>query len=123
MRPQPTERRRRRSGQHGTALRFQLESTLKRGQMSALALADRSGLLLAWAGEDVVCKELGAVAPVVAHGWAAQPSEQFSSDDVSVRTIECYGEPLYLASLGGGVARDALLSHSARGIQRILTSN
>ena len=50
-------------------------------------------------------------------------SEQFSSDDVSVRTIECYGEPLYLASLGGGVARDALLSHSARGIQRILTSN
>jgi hypothetical protein len=40
-----------------------------------------------------------------------------------VRALECFGEPLYLASLGGGVARDALLAHSARGIHRILTAN
>lgn len=121
-RPLP-ERRRRRSVQHDTALRFQLENTMKRGRMSALALADRSGLLLAWAGEDGLCKELGAMAPVMANGWAADWSAAIESDDVSVRTIECYGEQLYLASLGGGVARDALLAHSARGIHRILTSN
>jgi len=40
-----------------------------------------------------------------------------------VRAIDCFGEPLYLAALGGGVARDALLSHSAKGIHRILTAN
>jgi len=122
--PRPLyERRRRRSIQHDTALRFQLESTMKRGRMSALALVDRTGLLLAWAGEDGVCKELGAMAPVMANGWAADWSKDIPSDDVSVRTIECYGEQLYLASLGGGVAREALLAHSARGIHRILTSN
>ena len=72
-RPVP-ERRRRRSIQHDSALRFQLESTMERGRMSALALADRSGLLLAWAGEDGVCKELGAMAPVMANGCSSTSS-------------------------------------------------
>ena len=31
--------------------------------------------------------------------------------------------PLYLASVGGGVARDALLAHSLGGVRRILASN
>jgi hypothetical protein len=118
-----TERRRHRSDQHDTALRFQLENTMERGRLSALALSDRTGILLAWAGEAALCKELGAMAPVVANGWSTEWPGDISCDDVAVRTIECYGEQLYLASLGGGVARDALLAHSARGIQRILTSN
>ena len=118
-----TERRRKRSDQHDTALRFQLENTMQRGRLSALALSDRTGILLAWAGEDALCKELGAMAPVVANGWSTDWPGGLSCDDVAVRTIDCYGEQLYLASLGGGVARDALLAHSARGIQRILTSN
>jgi hypothetical protein len=42
---------------------------------------------------------------------------------MAVRAIDCFGEPMYLAALGGGVARDALLSHSAKGIHRILTAN
>lgn len=118
------ERRHRRSPHHTTALRYQLESTLKRGRMAALALTDRSGMLLAWAGEDGLCEELGALAPMVAQGWSPEIEQQeIRSEDVSVRSIECFGEPLYLASIGGGVARDALLSHSARGIHRILTAN
>jgi hypothetical protein len=121
--PLSLDRRKRRSNQHDEALRYQLESTLKRGRMSALALADRSGILLAWAGEAELCQELGAIAPVVAHGWAADWPGDISTEDVSVRSIECYGDHLYLASLGGGVARDALLAHSARGIRRILTAN
>jgi hypothetical protein len=40
-----------------------------------------------------------------------------------VRSLDCFGDALYLVALGGGVARDALLAHSARGIQRILTAN
>jgi hypothetical protein len=119
-----SDRRHRRSPHHTTALRYQLESTLKRGRMAALALTDRSGMLLAWAGEDCLCEELGAMAPMVAHGWPPEiPEQEIRCEDVSVRSIECFGEPLYLASIGGGVARDALLSHSARGIHRILTAN
>ena len=118
------DRRLRRSHNFSTALRYQLECTLKRGRMAALALTDGAGLLLAWAGEDAICHELGAVAPVVAHGWPPElEPARLTKDEVSVRAIECFGEPLYLASLGGGVARDALLAHSARGIHRILTAN
>jgi hypothetical protein len=118
------DRRLRRSQNFSTALRYQLECTLKRGRMAALALTDAAGLLLAWAGEDAVCHELGAVAPVVAHGWPPElEPARLTKEEVSVRAIECFGEPLYLASLGGGVARDALLAHSARGIHRILTAN
>jgi hypothetical protein len=119
-----SERRQRRSQNFSTALRYQLECTLKRGRMSALALTDGAGLLLAWAGDDALCHELGVVAPVVAHGWPPElEPARLTKDEVSVRALECFGEPLYLASLGGGVARDALLAHSARGIHRILTAN
>lgn len=118
------ERRARRSSEHTTALRYQLESTLKRGRMAALALTDKDGMLVAWAGEDGLCEELGAVAPMVARGAPRKLNNRgLQGDDVAVRAIDCFGEPLFLASLGGGVAREALLSHSARGIQRILTAN
>ena len=119
-----SERRTRRSEHHDLALRYQLESTRTRGRMSALALTDNSGLLLAWAGEDQVCEELGAVAPMIVQGWPPELERgTLSRDDIYVRAIECFGEQLYLASLGGGVAREALLAHSARGIHRILTAN
>jgi len=118
------DRRDRRSDEFGTALRYQLESTLQKGRMAALALTDHRGLLLAWAGEEGLCEELGAVAPLVARGAPPRlPGPELKGDDVSVRAIECFGEPLFLASLGGGVARDALLAHSARGVHRILTAN
>jgi len=118
------ERRARRSDEHGLALRYQLESTLQKGRLAAVALSDHEGFLVAWAGEDGLCEELGAVAPLVARGAPPRlPGQGLQGDDVSVRTLDCFGQALFLSSLGGGVARDALLSHSARGIQRILTAN
>ncbi|HEX4355861.1 MAG TPA: hypothetical protein VHZ95_23195 [Polyangiales bacterium] len=118
------ERRGRRSHEHTTALRYQLESTRERGHLSALALTDQDGLLLAFAGETDVCEELGAVAPLIARGAPVHlDTPAADGGDVIVRAIDCFGEPLFLASLGGGVAREALLAHSARGIQRILTAN
>jgi hypothetical protein len=119
-----TERRKQRSNEHSTALRYQLESTRKRGRMTALALTDSQGLLVAWSGDNGLCEELGAVAPLLARGAPPQITPDASNlHDVAVRAIECFGEALFLASVGGGIAREALLSHSARGIQRILTSN
>jgi hypothetical protein len=118
------ERRARRSEEHCEALRYQLESTRERGHISALALTDCDGLLLAWAGESTVCEELGAAAPLIARGGnVAFETSGTRKDDIIVRAIDCFGEPLFLASLGGGMAREALLAHSARGIQRILTAN
>jgi hypothetical protein len=123
MQKRATERRARRSQEHSTALRYQLESTLERGHLAALALTDRDGLLLAWAGENSLCEELGAAAPLIARGAPVEIEASAGQEEVVVRALECFGEPLFLASLGGGIARDALLAHSARGIQRILTSN
>jgi len=124
LKPVAIERRGRRSREHCTALRYQLESTRERGHLAALALTDRDGLLLAWAGENDVCEELGAVAPLIARGAPVQlEAAGTDKQDVVVRAIDCFGEPIFLASLGGGVAREALLAHSARGIQRILTAN
>jgi hypothetical protein len=118
------ERRARRSPEHSTALRFQLESTLRRAGMSALALTDRTGMLLAWAGDEPTCEELCAAAPVIAQGGPTKTLPGKLGDaELAVRSLDCFGEPLYLASAGGGVAREALLAHSARGIHRILTSN
>jgi hypothetical protein len=116
-----SDRRTRRSQSHTTALRFQLESTMQKGRMDALALVDQRGLLVAWAGKDDVCEELGALAPAVAQRTSKQTEP--TKDDMAVRAIDWFGEPMYLAALGGGVARDALLSHSAKGIHRILTAN
>jgi hypothetical protein len=121
--PGPVDRRARRSEEHSTALRYQLERTKQRGQLDALALTDRNGLLVAWAGENEVCEELGAVAPLIARGAPVSLQSCDSEDEVVVRAIECFGEPLFLASIGGNMAREALLSHSARGIRRILTAN
>jgi hypothetical protein len=119
-----TDRRSHRSSHYHIALRYQLENTMRRGRMAALALTDHSGLLVAWAGEDALCEELGAVAPMVVHGWPPNLERAaIAQQEVSVHSIECFGEQLFLASLGGGVARSALLAHSARGIHRILTAN
>jgi hypothetical protein len=124
LKPVAIERRGRRSKEHCTALRYQLESTRQRGHLAALALTNRDGLLLAWAGESAICEELGAVAPLIARGAPVQlETPGTEAEDVVVRAIDYFGEPVFLASLGGGVAREALLAHSARGIQRILTAN
>ena len=120
----PFERRRRRSEQYTTALRFQLEDTVKSGGLEALCLSDGDGLLLAWAGADDLCEELGAVAPLLAHCPAGSLTVSgVKGEEVSVRGIEYYGQQLYLTSIGGGRGSDAVLRHSAKGIQRILTAN
>jgi len=120
----PFERRRRRSEQYSTALRFQLEDTMKKGGLDALCLSDGDGLLMAWAGEDDLCEELGAVAPLLAHCPTGSLSiSGLQGEEVSVRGIECFGQQLYLASLGGGRGIEAVLRHSAKGICRILTAN
>jgi len=121
-----TNRRERRSNECGTALRFQLESTLKNASLEALTLSDGEGLLLASAGEDDLCEELGAFAPILAHcqpGKIVVSGSGANFEEVAVRSIDYFGQYLYLASLGGGANNHRALARSAEGIQRILTAN
>jgi hypothetical protein len=121
-----TNRRERRSNECGTALRFQLESTLKNAALEAVTLSDSAGLLLACAGEDDLCEELGAVAPILAHctpGKLIVSGVGSNLDEVAVRSIDYFGQNLYLASLGGGANGHRALARSAEGVQRILTAN
>lgn len=117
-------RRFRRSDECGTALRFQLESVQQQASINALALSDRQGLLIAWAGEDDLCEELGAMAPIVAQCPLGSLSVTgFDGQEVLVRSINYFGQPLYLASMGGDSGVERLITHSIAGIQRILTAN
>jgi hypothetical protein len=118
------ERRVRRSSSRDLALGFQLEHVRDRARLEALVLADEDGLVVANAGDAAVCREVAAYAPLLARsilGVALPPL--LRGAEVAIRVVEVHGQPLYLASVGGGVARDALLAHSARGVHRILAAN
>lgn len=118
------ERRVRRSQCRDIALGFQLEHVRERGGLEALVLADDDGLIVACSGDPLVCREVAAIAPLVARSVLGMPMPPLlRGADVAVRLVQVYGQPLFLASIGGGVARDALLSHSIRGVQRILSAN
>jgi hypothetical protein len=118
------ERRSRRSPESHIALSFQLEHTREHGNLEAVVLTDRSGLAVAHAGDSSLCEELAAIAPV--YSLSVMPMRlppQFGGGEVAVRRLSLHGQDLYLACVGGGVARDALLASSVSGVQRILASN
>ncbi|MFO0695709.1 MAG: hypothetical protein U0230_19260 [Polyangiales bacterium] len=118
------ERRKHRSPESQIALRFQLEHTLDRGGLEALVLADGGGFVVAEAGEGSVCAELAAVAPILAKSiFGMRLPPLLRGGEVAVRTITLHGQELYLAAIGGGVARDALLTNSESGVRRILLAN
>lgn len=118
------ERRIRRSTHRDLALGFQLEHVRDKGRLEAIVLADDDGLALSAAGDPAVCRELAAIAPLVAKSILGIPMPPLlRGAEVAVRVVHVHNQPLYLASVGGGVARDALLAHSMRGVHRILASN
>ncbi len=117
------ERRQRRSPDRALALRYQLEHTRDRGRLEALVLSDADGLVVASAGEAAICEELGAIAPLVPRTLGSALPPLLVGGEVAVRPVSLQGQDLYLASLGGNVARDALLAASTKGVRRILGAN
>ncbi|MEM6961499.1 MAG: hypothetical protein AAF355_14990 [Myxococcota bacterium] len=118
------ERRTRRSEERAVALRYQLEHTRHRGGLEALVLADGYGLVVAHAGDEAVCSELGALAPVFSgHSFSIPVPPLLEGADIEVLPLSLLGQKLFLACTGGGMARDALLTHSASGVSRILETN
>lgn len=118
------ERRTRRSSNRDLALGFQLEHVRDRARLEALVLADDDGLIVSAAGDTAVCREVAAYAPLIARSALGVPLPPLlRGAEVAIRIVEVHGLPLYLVSVGGGVARDALLAHSMRGVHRILAAN
>ncbi|MCZ7677318.1 MAG: hypothetical protein M5U28_00470 [Sandaracinaceae bacterium] len=118
------ERRTRRSTHRDLALGFQLEHVRDKGRLEAIVLADDDGLALSTAGDPAVCRELAAIAPLLAKSILGIPMPPLlRGAEVALRVVHVHGQPLYLATVGGGVARDALLAHSMRGVHRILAAN
>lgn len=118
------ERRVRRSTHRELALELQLQHVRDQARLEALVLADDDGLSLSTAGDPAVCRELAAIAPLWAKSILGIPLPPLlRGADLAVRIVHVHGQPLYLASVGGGVARDALLSHSLNGVRRILSCN
>lgn len=118
------DRRRERSTDRATALRYQLEHVRMRGQIEALVVADDEGLLLAASGDPSVCEELGAIAPLVAQSpFGMRMPPLLRGGEVALRPVTAYGQQLWVACLGGGMARDAHLTNAERGVGRILSAN
>jgi hypothetical protein len=117
------ERRIRRSEQRELALRYQIDHVRDQARLEALVLADDAGLVIAESGDRAVCEELAAIAPLLGRTLGMPMPPLLRGADVAVRTIRVHGQPLFLASVGGTVARDAVISSSLRGVERILVAN
>ena len=118
------ERRLRRSDQPVVALRYQLEHTRQRGRLEAVVLASEEGLPVACAGDAAICAELAAVAPWLSRSVFSMPQlPLLRGAELACRSIRVHGQNLYLVTAGGSVARDALLSSSIDGLERILSQN
>ncbi len=124
-RPRFLERRRRRSSHAAQAVRYQLEAVRDRGDFPALVLADDQGLVVAAAGDPELCEELAAHAPLIARATISRSrmTPRLRGAEVEVRPLHLPEGLLHLACVGGPAARDALLDHSARGVQRILAQH
>ena len=118
------ERRLKRSPESHVALSFQLEHTREHGKLEALVLTDRSGMSVAHAGDESLCEELAAIAPVFSSNvLPMRLPPLLRGGEVAVRRLTLHGQELFLACVGGGVARDALLASSVSGVERILAAN
>jgi len=118
-----TERRLRRSANTTQALCLQLNSSLRRANLSGFVLADDDGVCLAAAGDSHACDEIAAHLPMVGRkapnfeGVLFGPAVQW---DVQMQSLEIEGSNLYLCAIGQSDARRDQLQHSMGAVSRIL---
>jgi hypothetical protein len=133
--PMSGERRKKRSLDPLVALHYQLAHAKTDGALDAIVLADTAGILVAGAGSWVVCEELAAYAPLLAHelgqpiGMALPSRMEAMRDDVDVRAMSVQGQPMFLCSFINRSARarahrplsrSEATDQAARGVTRIL---
>ena len=122
------ERRRRRSTDTRTALGYQLDHVRREASLGAVVLADGSGLPLASSGDEQVCAELAALAPIAALRESLPRGTRFESSFVHVRAVSFDGVPLFIASCSDSFADvwsarvETWLAEAQHGVTRILAA-
>jgi hypothetical protein len=123
------ERRRERSEDAHTALSLQLAKVKRDARLEAVVLATAEGLLIAHAGDEELCSELAAVAPIVSLEGAMPANSNLGEGTLHVRTVPWNGgAPLYLAGTDGAVTaqREAdvvqWIALAQAGVKRILAA-
>lgn len=125
MQIESRERRRVRSENPLEALLLQLSHVRDEAGLSAVVLASQEGLTIAHAGDEDVCCELAALAPLLSRGQFVQNDVQLTQPLLFVRAVEFEGQPLYLASCGEEATTedvDRWLAEATRGVTRILAA-
>jgi hypothetical protein len=122
-----TCRRKRRSNDPLVALHYALSQARNAGELDAIVLADPSGIVVAGAGSWVVCEELAAYAPLLAHPVATGGATSSRLDalraEVEVRALEVAGHEVLLCARGSACragVQHPELTRAAEGIDRIL---
>jgi len=122
--PSPLEDRRRdRTSETLQALSRLLEAARRRSGLEALALTDRSGLLLSGSGPARLCDELAAWAPLVGKS-PDNDTVPSSLDALERRTgrrrVALDGIEIIVTSLGDGAGTDREIDAVSAGLRRIL---
>jgi hypothetical protein len=128
MQIEKRERRQTRSDNALEALLLQLSHVRDEAGLSALVLASHDGLTIAHVGDEELCSELAALAPLLSRGQYVQNDVQIAQPFLCVRAVEFEGTPLYLASCGEECAAgapaemDRWLAEATQGVTRILAA-
>jgi hypothetical protein len=128
-----SERRRRRSDDPLVALHYQLSAARARGELDAIVLADRSGVVVAGAGSWPACEELAAYAPLLADAAWANMTAAVSSRvedlrrDAIVVHVSVAGQEVLLCARprrieGTPSVAAGAVDAAAVGVTRILTA-
>jgi nitrogen fixation/metabolism regulation signal transduction histidine kinase len=116
------DRRINRSDNASTALQLALTTAARRAQLDAVLIVDDHGMLVAQSDTTLDLTMLAAVTPIVGRGKAVPRVRRDGENrGMSVRTIECEGELLYVAGVGGQLfERRREVDMSAAATRRIL---
>jgi hypothetical protein len=118
------DRRSRRSDNITQALRYLLDACRDAGRLDAMALADRDGLLLAFAGDRAACEEVAArvaAIPVDVGSFRGTVIGEGGSWPIHMRKLRVSDLAIYVCAIGGKPDdRMKQVSRAATGIERIL---
>jgi hypothetical protein len=118
------ERRRNRSNQLSTALRYQLNASASRARFSSMVLAEDQGLVVANSGNDSESEEIAALSPQIANNcdlWHGRVATSFGERTVTIAAVASPHGRLFLSGVGGNRASIiSELRQSSKGVCRIL---
>ena len=118
------DRRRRRSDDIQKALSYQLSTSAERALFNSIVLADESGLVMAWSGNDGLCEQMAAISPLLARcmkPWQGDVETNIGKVRLSIAPLSVNGCQLFIAAVAGkksDIARE--LFRSGQGVSRIL---